>query len=80
MTVLLCRETLDEWDPMKFDYGLKEFNSYGDGPGHRLETRDVKEIVTLFVDNIPVLINKVGRSSYVNSNHPPVLFSLVWKS
>ncbi len=44
---------------MKFDYASKEFNSYEDGPGKRLETRDQKEIVTLFVDNIPIMITKV---------------------
>ena len=53
------RENLDEWDPMKFDYASKDFNSYGDGPGQRLATRDQKDVVTLFVDNIPAMITKV---------------------
>ena len=39
---------------MKFDYSSKKFNSYGFGLGQYLEAREEKEIVTLFVDNIPV--------------------------
>ena len=44
---------------MKFDYSSKKFNSYGSGPGQYLEAREEKEIVTLFVDNIPITITKV---------------------
>ena len=44
---------------MKFDYSSKKFNSHGFSPGQYLEAREEKEIVTLFVDNIPVTIIKV---------------------
>ena len=56
-----CRESLEGWDPMKLDYTSKEFNSYEEGPGQRLETRDQKD-VTLFVDNIPAMITKVSHN------------------
>ena len=58
---------MEKWDPMKFDYDSKSFNSYTSGPGKLIESRDDKDVITLFVNNIPSAITKVsgGIKNYV---------------
>lgn len=52
------RNDLEEWDPMKFDH-TSSFNSYASGPGQCIQSRDDKDVITLFVDHIPTAITKV---------------------
>ncbi len=62
---------MDGWDPRAFDFGNKSFNSYLEGPGKLIQNRDEKDVITLFVDHIPVAITKVS-DMYFN------IFLLLW--
>ena len=55
----LCRKDIEGWDPRKFDYGSSKFNSYTEGPGQVVQTREQKNVIALFVDHIPTAITKV---------------------
>ncbi len=56
---------MDGWDPRAFDFGNKSFNSYLEGPGKLIQNRDEKDVITLFVDHIPVAITKVSEMMYL---------------
>lgn len=60
----------DSWNPMEEDYNSRSFNSYVSGPGVLMESsrkvgggagspRRPSTVITLFVDNIPISLNKV---------------------